>query len=158
MQSDDEGSKTCTLCHETKPLSEFFWSRSRKLQKPYRHSRCKDCRRAQCRAWSRTEGGRAVKRNGILRREYRLSPSEFDALLKAQGGACAICRFPETKIHRDGSVTRLSVDHDHETGAVRGLLCSGCNVGLGSFADDPEALRAAVDYVERHRKKARRAA
>ena len=114
---------------------------------PFLHSRCRACRRAQCRAWAKTEQGKAVKRRGILRREFRLTGEAYDSMLDAQAGVCAICRQPETKVHRDGGALRLCVDHDHATGAVRGLLCSGCNVGLGSFNDDIERLRAAAAYL-----------
>jgi hypothetical protein len=62
-------------------------------------------------------------------------------MLAAQGGLCAICR----------AAPAGHVDHDHVTGAVRELLCFNCNGGLGQFRDDPAVLRAAADYVERHR-------
>ena len=62
-------------------------------------------------------------------------------MLAAQGGLCAICR----------NAPAAHVDHDHDTGEVRELLCFNCNGGLGQFKDDPEVLRAAADYVERHR-------
>ena len=59
----------------------------------------------------------------------------------AQGGLCAICgrKQPEKW---------LAVDHDHETGVIRGLLCSRCNSGLGQFKDNPDRLRLAADYLE----------
>ncbi|WP_244524233.1 endonuclease VII domain-containing protein [Geodermatophilus dictyosporus] len=62
-------------------------------------------------------------------------------MLEAQGGACAICEVQPA----------AHVDHDHDTGRVRQLLCFGCNGGLGQFKDDPTVLRAAARYVERHR-------
>jgi len=61
-------------------------------------------------------------------------------MLADQGGSCAICR----------TAPAVHVDHDHETGAVRALLCFNCNGGLGQFRDDPVVLRAAADYVEHH--------
>jgi hypothetical protein len=83
-------------------------------------------RRDQFRAWA-------------LRTRYNLTPEEFESMAAALGGRCAICRTaPE----------RLVVDHDHTTGRVRGLLCDGCNTGLGKFADSPERLRAAIDYLK----------
>jgi hypothetical protein len=62
-------------------------------------------------------------------------------MLEAQGGVCAICR----------TAPAVHVDHDHETGAVRALLCFNCNGGLGQFKDNPEALHAAAYYVAFHR-------
>jgi hypothetical protein len=75
-----------------------------------------------------------------------------------QGGVCAICSRPETRPDRSGNPQRLSVDHCHETGQVRGLLCHSCNITLGVARDDPEHLRAMADYVERHRRPHVRAA
>lgn len=64
-------------------------------------------------------------------------------MLAAQGGTCAICG-KECDIHRN-----LAVDHDHESGKVRGLLCQNCNVGLGHFKDNPALLQQAIDYLRR---------
>ncbi|MFC9285667.1 endonuclease domain-containing protein [Streptomyces sp. NPDC057052] len=64
-------------------------------------------------------------------------------------GNCSICGSFET-VTRAGRVRRPSIDHCHRTGVVRGVLCSGCNVGLGLFGDDPARLRAAAEYLERY--------
>lgn len=72
---------------------------------------------------------------------YRLTKKELDALL-AQHETCAICQTSEWG--RKGP----QVDHDHLTGAVRGVLCGNCNQGLGRFGDDPARLRAAAEYLE----------
>jgi hypothetical protein len=72
-----------------------------------------------------------------------LSKTEYDAMFQRQGGVCAICG------HKPVQGERLAVDHDHVGGQVRGLLCRGCNTGLGQFTDDSSRLRAAADYLER---------
>ncbi len=77
----------------------------------------------------------------VRRRLYGLSIGAYDAMLEEQGGCCAICRRPPGK-------HGLNVDHDHVTGAVRRLLCSNCNTGLGLFQEDPNLLRAALRYLE----------
>lgn len=78
-----------------------------------------------------------------LLRRYGLTIAQYDEMLASQDGVCAIC-------HRVcNSGRRLSVDHNHSTGAVRGLLCGLCNKGLGSFRDDPSLMREAARYVER---------
>ena len=81
---------------------------------------------------------------------YGLTPEEFDAKLEAQGGMCAVCGKPPKP---DGirAASQLHQDHDHLTGLNRDLLCSTCNYGLGQFKDDPALLRAAADYIDRHR-------
>lgn len=81
---------------------------------------------------------REGQRNGSIRRKYGLTPEQYADLLERQGGTCAIC--PRT--------TPLHVDHDHDTGAVRGILCGPCNRGVGLLGDDPNTLRAAAHYLE----------
>src|SRR6266571_73973 len=78
-----------------------------------------------------------------------MTGAEYKELHARQGGRCAICRNRETK-RRKGRLLPLAVDHDHATGATRGLLCSGCNVGIGYMKDSPGRLRYAADYLERH--------
>lgn len=72
---------------------------------------------------------------------YGLTLEDYDAIFRAQGGVCAIC----SEKCRQNAL--LSVDHDHSTGAVRGLLCHTCNTGLGMFSDDPDILRKAIEYL-----------
>jgi hypothetical protein len=106
------------------------------------------CRRAQFNSYAKTPQGKKVKRAGILRRNYKITEDEYSALYSEQRGLCAICGEMESKIHRNGTQLQLSVDHNHATGEVRALLCSSCNVGLGSFKDDPVRLAAAITYLQ----------
>ena len=69
-----------------------------------------------------------------------MSRAEHDAQLERQGGRCALCR--ETPTHA------LAIDHCHETGLFRGLLCHNCNLLLGHAKDQPEVLRRAAEYLE----------
>jgi hypothetical protein len=73
---------------------------------------------------------------------FGITPEEYDARLAAQGGHCAIC--PSTTPVKGKF---FHVDHDHETGKVRGLLCMNCNTGLGHFKDSTGLLRAAAEYL-----------
>ena len=82
-------------------------------------------------------------RENHVRRTYGLSPEDVQALLAKQSGVCAICQGT-----MEGR--KLHIDHDHAKGKVRGLLCDLCNVGLGSFKDNPERLKAAIDYLSKH--------
>jgi hypothetical protein len=77
-------------------------------------------------------------------RQGGFTPAAYRALLDAQGGGCAICRRDQP----EPGVGGLRVDHDHATGAVRGLLCAACTIGLAYFHDDPDLLRAALAYLE----------
>jgi hypothetical protein len=84
----------------------------------------------------------------VLMRKYGLSREQYEALLLAQDGRCAICSSTRS------AKRRLAVDHDHETGAVRALLCVPCNAGLGGFGDRADLLEKAALYLRLHRGKA----
>lgn len=125
---DDLGAR-CVTCGSIKPDAEFYQS--------YRHksglsSSCRDCNKYLSK----------MRRYGITRDEY-------DRLFALQGGLCAICKMPEVQVHK-GVVQTLSVDHDHDTGMIRGLLCHLCNHGLGQFRDRIDLLEAAIDYLKRN--------
>ena len=81
-------------------------------------------------------------------KKYGISQDIFDAMFESQRGLCAICNLPETKLIR-GELVTMSIDHDHNTGKVRGLLCAKCNTGLGQFKDNIDNMRNAVKYLER---------
>lgn len=85
----------------------------------------------------------------FLRRAYGISIEQYNDMLKAQGNVCAICAKPEANEIK-GSTVSLAVDHDHATGAIRALLCSNCNRGLGLFNEDLRLLDAAKAYLEKH--------
>lgn len=76
--------------------------------------------------------------------KYKITVEDYDALLAKQGGVCAICSA-DTPGTSHGF---WHVDHCHTGGQVRGLLCSTCNTGLGSFYDQPSTLRRAAEYLE----------
>jgi hypothetical protein len=82
-------------------------------------------------------------------RKFGITPKWFREQFEKQGGVCAICKQPETRT-RMGLIHELAVDHNHTTGAVRELLCHACNVLIGYARENPEILRAAVAYLERH--------
>ena len=85
-------------------------------------------------------------------RKKGVDADRYQEMLKAQGGVCAICGCPERAPDKaSGKIRDLAIDHDHTTGAVRALLCSNCNRGLGLFNDSPELLNNAVRYLKRHK-------
>jgi hypothetical protein len=77
-------------------------------------------------------------------RKYGITKDEYRDMWFAQDGRCAVCQKPE----RTSRCALLAVDHDHVTGAVRGLLCSFCNRAIGMFDDDPAVLARAIKYLE----------
>jgi hypothetical protein len=97
--------------------------------------------RALVRKYYQSSRGKEVKRAWQLQ-QYGLTEDQYHAMYEAQNECCKICgdvMLPE----------RVHVDHSHQTNKVRGLLCLGCNTGIGSFAERPDALRAAAAYLER---------
>jgi hypothetical protein len=93
------------------------------------------------------EKHRVKYRAAHLKRLYKLSVAEYDAILIKQNGLCAICREAETQPRHPSG--RLCVDHDHKSGKVRALLCGRCNRSLGHY-HTPDLLRKMADYVEEH--------
>ena len=93
----------------------------------------------------RDDGHKRVSdRKSYLKRKYGLTIQQYDTLLAEQGGGCAICgRKPRPDIS-------LHVDHDHKTGALRGILCFRCNNALGDFDDDAGLLQQALCYLLSH--------
>lgn len=116
------GHKRCPGCTEIKAHSE--WHIKRSSSDGYA-TYCKACRAVQGRA-------------GHLQRKYGLTEERYQEMLEAQVGRCAICLVARAE----------HVDHDHETGRVRALLCFNCNAALGQFKDRPDALRRAAAYLE----------
>lgn len=133
--------KRCPRCQESKDLAYFGVDNSRH---DGRNKYCRACQRAiRVESYYRNpEKPRAYARNyrarWHLQKHYGISKEDFDALLEKQGGKCAIC-------HRE---ERLAVDHNHESGHVRGLLCWRCNVGLGFLAHFRANLDEVLAYLD----------
>ncbi len=107
----------------------------------------KEKEKTQARAWAARNTHR--KRNSRLKSEFNITLEDYNALLEKQNGKCAICGKESTGIQETGKRERsMHVDHNHETGEVRGLLCAQCNFGIGHFRDNPQILRAAADYLD----------
>jgi hypothetical protein len=88
-------------------------------------------------------------RNSQLERDFGIGLTDYIQMAVDQGNLCAICGEPEKQM-RGGKVKALAVDHNHTTGAVRGLLCCDCNQALGKFQDSQTVLYAAIAYLDRH--------
>lgn len=140
--------KRCTTCRETKPLTEYYRARGAVEYRPS----CKACTKAKRRASYLRNGGKDIPYKQVLQREYGMTLDQYNALLRKQAHRCAICRRPESvKMKLTGEPRRLSVDHDHVTGAVRGLLCQRCNVLVWAIEDNHTSLAAIGAYVEEFR-------
>jgi hypothetical protein len=165
--------KQCRVCGETKALTEFY--RAPGCVDGHR-GECRSCFQAKARARAEADPElRAVARERTrswveqhperkrannqayaaagkkgpadrkshLKRKFGLTPEDYDRMLADQHGGCAVCGDPPAK-------TALHVDHHHETGVVRGLLCFRCNAAIGNLRDDPLIIASALAYVSRH--------
>lgn len=125
--------RTCSRCRERKQADCF-----RK-----KGSICKECHNAEMRRHYAKPETKLANRNRSLLKKYGITAEEFDALLSAQDGRCAICGTRDPK----GPWNTFVVDHDHYTGKVRGLLCNACNQGIGHFKDSVVFLTQAAKYL-----------
>lgn len=148
---DPEGQRTCDHCKTLKPLADYY-ADARRFDGLSR--RCKTCQSAAHNHWRLNNLDKAAadqkrwrvenaERSADIdrKRNYGLEPGAYKQMLAAQGGVCAICAGGPTG--RGG----LHVDHCHDTGKVRGLLCHGCNVSIGHFKHDVDILASAIRYL-----------
>lgn len=92
----------------------------------------------------------AQARSSHLLKNFNISLKEFDVICKSQDYKCKICRssLKKTKTDKLGrKIPQAYVDHNHKTGAIRGILCMNCNTGLGHFRDSTKLLRSAILYL-----------
>jgi predicted transcriptional regulator YheO len=139
--------KTCPQCKQEKLLDDFGFN---SYSKSGVQSWCKECSRLKCLAHYYKNPEKIL--NSARKRKYGLTNNEYKTMQKSQKGVCMICKKPE-KLKQQGTLKSLSVDHDHKTRKIRGLLCIRCNSGLGHFDEDPKLLRHAATYIEKGRKK-----
>jgi hypothetical protein len=128
--SERDNMKVCTVCSIKKPLTEYY-SNSK-----WKQGKCKPCHIKQ---------SNSVAKKNHLRRKYNISLEEYNAKLEKQHYCCALCGKTQEE-----EKSALCVDHNHETGQIRDLLCRVCNRALGLFKDDPQLLIRAAEYLERH--------
>jgi hypothetical protein len=140
--------KACCKCKQIKPLDEFH---NHKASVDGKQKTCKTCQKvysqsdvckANRKAYYQKNKLAHIERN--LKRQYGLDWENYSKLLESQNNCCAICKSPDS-----GSMCsqRLFVDHCHDTGKVRGLLCHHCNTALGLFQDNPLILKSAINYL-----------
>lgn len=139
-------SKTCPKCKTLKPRGEFNLNKSRY---DGLSSHCKLCRSAMDTPEKRAKRRKPfiysdTQRNCHYRRAYGITLAEYDLMLVEQGGVCAICGRPPKEGKR---TTRLAVDHDHTSGRVRKLLCTGCNLMIALFERKPFMFQNIKAYL-----------
>jgi hypothetical protein len=152
------GHRTCKVCGEIKPKNQFA---------PQGYQ-CRQCRTKRQRAYyaalppkTAEERKKAVEttrrwrernlevvreksRIAHIKRKFGLSAEEYDRMLQEQNGVCAICGM------KCKTGFNLAVDHNHDTGKIRGLLCKNCNTALGLLKENPENMLKAIEYLRQH--------
>lgn len=135
--------KLCPTCCKTKPSGDFGSAPGRP---DGLKGVCTECERKSMHAYRQTDRGRLAMRKVNLKRSYGISLEQYEEMLERQNGVCAVCER-KCSVHPN-----LSVDHDHVTGKVRGLLCNKCNTALGKLRHDPKILRRAIAYLGLYRR------
>ena len=129
----------CKVCKLDLSVDKFS------VYKPgYYRRACKQCRvkEMQARYASDPEFAKRAKlaaRKSVFKNQYGITPEQYDQMFLAQNGKCRICKRVSNK--------RLNVDHCHNTGKIRGLLCWNCNIGIGYMKHSVEILKTAVQYL-----------
>jgi hypothetical protein len=148
-----EDTRTCSGCGERKLVSEF--------SKGGQYRNCRPCTAAYAKEWRARDGNLDRVREGqrrtyarhsqkygirMLKTKFGVTEDDFNSMFERQAGRCACCGRHQTEFKR-----RLSVDHDHQTGVVRGLLCSGCNTAIGQVRENTDVLKSMIDYLQNAR-------
>jgi len=154
----DANTKVCKGCGVEKPLSDYYWSAPNKYGKRYPQSYCKPCFNKQVK--ERKKDGRYKEKSKQYRKEnkekirlqnyrnkiervYGITFEQYQQMVESQGNKCYICGVRAEETPKGV----LSIDHCHQTDAVRGLLCDRCNTALGNFDDSIENLSKAIEYL-----------
>lgn len=134
----------CPECKEYKPRDDFYRNTSRPtFYDPIgRSTYCKLCSKAKNKGYSNKELSAKKRKIRRLINQYNVTEEDYNKLFESQSGKCKICG-----IHQSQLDVALAVDHNHETGKVRGLLCRKCNTGIAMFGDEAKILYLAGDYL-----------
>lgn len=135
--------KICSSCFEEKPL-EAFYNHGESGRK--RHN-CIPCHIRLTNERKKKKANEYLEKDrfSALKRNYGLSVTDYNNMLLSQGGSCPICERHQKELDKP-----LVVDHDHNTGKVRKLLCNNCNVAIGLIEDNVRIANSLVQYLEQY--------
>lgn len=122
--------RRCGRCKKLLPFEKFI----------------RDKHKTHGRSWTCYQCQREYVKERQIIHKYGMTLAEFSEMVERQGGGCAICG-KEIYLTSTGRIFRLCIDHCHDTGEIRGVLCTRCNTGIGMFRDDPELLGLAIQYL-----------
>ncbi len=145
--------KFCSKCNEVKPEMAYF---KYKKSKDGLQVNCKICTYKNLKQWRKKNPDKVKKiaktfrtqnengyYNSFYKSKYKISFDYYNELVKKQDSKCKICGIDQSELDR-----RLAVDHCHETGKVRGLLCGNCNKGIGNLQESVMILESAITYLK----------
>ena len=136
--------KICVKCDARLPLDQFY---KKKDSKDGHENACIPCRRKQMSARDKERYDSCRRRSEHLWRSYLINQSIYEHIFLMQGGCCAVCGSTESGRSTD---QHFVVDHCHDSGKVRGLLCHPCNTALGLMKDNATSLQNAITYLSEH--------
>lgn len=139
------GSKICSKCDINKEIGQY---RLRDKKRGWYQSWCRSCENKKAVERRRSKEQKIKNREYFLNYYYGISLDDYNSILKDQNNSCRICGLPDSEYFRGGKKMNLSVDHCHDSGVVRGILCSDCNTSLGRFKEDPYIISRAVSYLD----------
>lgn len=156
--------KYCTKCKEYLDFSHFSKKRTgvnglnsvcrlcnkKRIDIYYKEENNKIKEKDRVRNNRVTENGLTSARERKIKVQYNISGEEYAQMIKDQSNLCAICNKPETAGSRYGGIRALAIDHHHESGRVRGLLCNKCNSAIGLLYEDTELFRKAIEYLTKN--------
>jgi hypothetical protein len=148
----ERAEKVCKKCGALKKRDEFF-VRESGTRVGHLSAYCRSCSTAShLRKWAKDpEHMQRISWRSKIKRLYGLSEDQYNAMLDKQGACCAICKsdtsWSRNYKHKKNGSSRFMVDHCHETGKVRGLLCTRCNRALGLLGDRTDLFLRAVEYL-----------
>ena len=128
-------SPLCPRCGETEPTAFYVHKKNGRRSNAF----CAKCHKDNCR--ERYSSKTMLEKRAAKATNYGITPQQYMELHEKQQGKCAICNKPPV------TQRGLHIDHCHETNIVRGLLCHGCNVGIGNFLHDVGLMKNAIKYL-----------
>lgn len=147
--------KICSKCGLEKDLISFF---KHKISKDGHTARCKECikdynkinapRIKERKKFWRDNNKEKLNSRSLFNR-YKITQEQYNELYNRQNGRCSICNKEETNKHQNGNIKKLSVDHNHITGKIRGLLCWRCNLVLGKINEDIDISTKITEYLQK---------
>lgn len=135
--------KQCSRCGEVMELSDFYLRKGNDRKNPRYMAECKECHKAEQRRRNECPKRKAEKRDRNLKKNYGITAVQYDFMYAEQNGKCYVCRDEHEVLH---------VDHNHETGEVRKLLCTLCNTAFGKMRERVDLLENLLEYGRKYAK------